>query len=201
MRSIGRVLLRGLMVLLPTVLTVYVCWWLIQSGESLLGGIIPKERYRPGMGLLAAVVLVFVVGLLTRLWLFRWVVDVIEGELNRIPLVKTLFGSIKDLVSFFPGQKTRPGMQKVVLAELGGAQILGIVVRETFVGLPEAFSREGEVLVYLPVSYQLGGHVVWMKASSLVEVKMSVPDAMRFAMTGGMSTTSGGQTAHPASST
>ena len=51
--------------------------------------------------------------------------------------------------------------------------------------------RDGEVLVYLPMSYQLGGFTVWVPKSSLTPVEMSIPEAMRFAMTGGMSTTSG----------
>jgi len=190
MRTIGKVLLRGLAVLLPTVLTIFIIWWMANGTEKLLKDFIPtKGYYFPGMGLLAAVILVFLVGLLTYFALFRWVVKLIEAELNRIPLVKTLFGSIKDLMAFFPGSKKKPSMKKVVLADIGGAKIVGMVTREDFGELPEPMQREGEVLVYLPMSYQLGGFTMWMSRSSLQPVDMTVADAMRFAVTGGMSTT------------
>jgi len=190
MRMIGKILLRGLAVLLPTALTVFIIGWIANGAETLLSRpILEKTFYFPGMGLLAAFVLVFLVGLLTYFTLFRWVVRLLEAELNRIPLVKTLFGSIKDLMAFFPGDEKKPSMKKVVLADVGGAKIVGMVTREEFEELPEPMQREGEVLVYLPMSYQLGGFTVWMPRSSVQPVDMTVAEAMRFAMTGGMSTT------------
>lgn len=189
MKTIGKLLLRGLAVILPSFVTIYVLWWAASGMESLLKDLVFEEYYVPGMGILLGLGVVLVVGILAGLWVFSALGRLLERLLERIPLVKTLYGSMKDLMAFFPSDKKKPSMKSVVLAHVGGAKIVGMVTREDFSELPEAMRREGEVLVYLPMSYQLGGFTVWMPRSELTTVDMTVAEAMRFAVTGGMSTT------------
>ncbi|HUU42476.1 MAG TPA: DUF502 domain-containing protein, partial [Planctomycetota bacterium] len=167
MRTIGKLLLRGLVVILPTFITLYVLWWIGSGTERLLMDLIPVEHYWPGMGILLGLLVVLAVGCLAGVWLFSRLGRLLEQLLEHIPLVKTLYGSMKDLMQFFPGDKKKPSMKKVVLAEIGGMKIVGMVTRETFDELPEAMRREGEVLVYCPMSYQLGGFTLWMPRSAL----------------------------------
>jgi len=203
MKTIGKLLLRGLVVILPSFITLYVLWWIAAGTETLLKDLIPPEHYWPGMGILLGLLVVLVVGILASVWVFSALGRLVEQLLEHIPLVKTLYGSMKDLMSFFPGDQKKPTMKNVVLAQVGDAKIVGMVTREDFEELPAPMRREGEVLVYLPMSYQLGGFTVWLPRTALTPVDMTVAEAMRFAMTGGMSTTPGGaepQSGSPAGS-
>jgi len=201
MRKLGKVMLRGLVVLLPTVLTIYLCWRIAAGTEAFLAGLIPERYYIPGMGLVAAVGLVFLVGLFAQWWVLNAFFRLIEREINRIPLVKTLFGAIKDLMAFFPGQGGQPTMARVVMTEIAGRKVMGMVTREDLSGLPQAMQRKDEVLVYIPMSYQIGGFTLWIPREALTPVEMSIPEAMRFAMTAGMSTTPEGVAAPPVEKT
>ena len=194
MKTIGKIVLRGLVVLLPLLVTIYIVWWMVSGAEATLGAFLkrrlPEGVYFPGMGIIVGLVLMFIVGLLTGLWVFNAVFRWAERQLSKIPLVKTLYGSMKDLMGFFPGAKDgkKKGMEHVVLVTVGGMRFIGMITREDFDDLPEGLRGEDEVLVYLPMSYQLGGFTVWVSRSATKHVELTVAEGMRFAMTGGMST-------------
>lgn len=191
MKTISKIFLTGLAAVLPVVLTVYILAWLGGSAEALLGGLIklllPDRWYRPGMGLTAGVALIFVIGLMLRTWIMRRVFVWGERLLNRIPLVKAIYGSIRDLMGFFAGGKGQ-GFSQVVLVRLGDTdmQLLGFVTREDFSDLPTGIGGSDRVAVYMPMSYQIGGYTALLPRSAVTPVSMSMQEAMRFAVTGGM---------------
>ena len=188
MKRIAKVMLRGLALVLPIIVTISILCWAGVTAESLLGNLIPSELYRPGMGIAAGLVLVFVAGILTSFWIFDWLFAWVEKQISRIPLVGTLYASIKDMTAFFQGGKGGSGFKEVVIVEIGGSRLIGVVTREDFSGLPEALHGKDEILVYLPMSYQMGGFTIWVSRSALKSVDLTVAEGMRFAMTGGMST-------------
>ena len=106
--------------------------------------------------------------------------------LERIPLVKTIYGGIRDLMGFFQGRSKESGPGNVVVVNVSGMKLLGFVTREDFRSLPSGIGEEGDVGVYLPMSYQIGGFTIFVPRSTLTAVDMSVEDAMRFTMTAGM---------------
>src|SRR6267142_5380559 len=91
MKSIGRIFLTGILTILPTLATLYLVVWLFAAVERFLGKqlllLLPDEYYRGGMGLLAALALIFLIGLLMRAWLFRQLVKAGENLLLKIPLI------------------------------------------------------------------------------------------------------------------
>lgn len=195
MKNVTRIMLQGVAAILPAVLTLYILFWLAATTEHLLGGIIqfiwPPAWYWPGMGLLLGVALAYGVGLLLEGWLMQRLLDWSEGLLNRIPLVKTLYGSVKDLIGFFAGNKAKSLEQVVtVVINSGGVplRLLGFVTRNDFKGLPAGIGADDMVAVYLPMSYQIGGYTVMVPRSAVQTVSMTREQAMRFIITGGMST-------------
>ena len=191
LNRIVRTFFSGLAVLLPIAITLALLLWLVEFAESLLGGVlrilIPDTAYHGGMGLLAALVLIFVTGLLMEAILFRRIVKWLEGLLDRIPLVKTVYGAVRDLMSLFSKTGSRK-FSKVVLATVPGmeAQLLGFVTLDDYQELPFAAAKE-TVAVYFPMSYQIGGYTLFLPRERLTPVKMSMEDAMRFVVTAGMS--------------
>lgn len=197
MRLIAKTFVKGLVVVVPLVVTGYAFYWLGTTAESVLGGLLqrmlPEGYYLPGLGVLAGFGVIFGVGVLMSLWLTRKLVHLGEAILERIPLVKTLYGSVKDLMSFFAveGEKKK-AMDQVVIVNLGDPypSLLGFLTREDLDEIIRDDSGEDLVAVYLPMSYQIGGFTVFVPRSSITETDLRVEDGMRFAMTAGVSSSS-----------
>lgn len=190
-RRLARTFFSGLAVVLPVVITVAVLVWLVEAAQSALATLFqwfaPAGAYHPGYGLLIALVLIFGVGALMEAVLFRRLWRWFEEFLNRIPLVKTVYSAVRDLMTLFSQTGSRK-FSRVVLVQLPDfpGQLMGFVTVEDFAGLPFQ-PAEGTVAVYLPMSYQIGGYTLFLPRSALTPLDMSLEDAMRFVVTAGMS--------------
>jgi uncharacterized membrane protein len=189
---LARTFLSGLAVVLPIVVTIAVLLWLVATAETLLGTVVnwvlPQGTTVPrGIGLVAALGLIFAIGVLMEAVYFRRLVRWIEEGLDRIPLVKTVYGAVRDLMSLFSKAGTRK-FSKVVMVKFSGieARLIGFVTIEDFTGLA-IDAGPGDVAVYLPMSYTIGGYTVFLPRKCLTPLDMSLEDAMRFVVTAGMS--------------
>ncbi|HUR39938.1 MAG TPA: DUF502 domain-containing protein [Verrucomicrobiae bacterium] len=194
MRRLARTFLSGLAVVLPIVVTIAVLAWLVRMTETALGAfvrvLLPDEFYAPGLGLLVALGLVFAVGVLMEAVYFRRLMRWFEALLERIPLVKTVYSAVRDLMSLF-SQSGSNKFSKVVMVKFPGTEagLLGFVTIEDFSGLPLT-PAEGTVAVYLPMSYTIGGYTALLPRAWLTPVDMTLEEAMRFVVTAGMSRSS-----------
>ena len=193
MKFIGRIFLTGILTILPILATIYLVVWLFTAVERFLGRqllfVIPDEYYRAGMGLLAALVLIFLIGLLMRAWLFRQVVKLGEGLLLKIPLIKVVYRALKDLFGLFSNDQKSDSLQ-VVSVQLPGTsmRLFGFLTRSDFSDMPKGVGLDDEVAVYLPMSYQVGGYTVLMPRNQVTAVPLSREEAMRFVLTAGLKT-------------
>lgn len=191
MKSIGRVFLTGVFTVLPVLATAYLLIWLFTTAESFLGKplrwLIPDDYYRGGMGLLVGVAVIFVVGVLMRAYIVRRVFAFTERMLLEIPLIKTIYAALRDFFALFAGQEDQDSLQ-VVTVRLPGSEmkLMGFVTRDDFSDLPKGIAGDGEVAVYLPMSYQVGGYTAFMPRNQLTPVDMSREQAMRFVLTAGL---------------
>lgn len=191
MKNLSKIFLTGLAALLPVLITLYVLLWFGRTAESVFGGIIkfalPDSWYYPGMGLLVGLVVIFLIGLLMRAWVVRRLFGFGERLLQRIPLVKTIYGSMRDLMGFFSGSKDQGFSQVVLVTIPGGAgKLMGFVTRDDFSDLPAGVGGADTVAVYLPMGFMIGGYTLLLPRSAIEPIDMSVQDAMKFAVTGGM---------------
>ncbi|RPJ38782.1 MAG: DUF502 domain-containing protein [Planctomycetaceae bacterium] len=192
MKKLGRLFLQGLIAILPIALTVYLVYWLAAFAESVLGKamrfVIGDDFYVPGSGVLAGFLITLGIGVLLRIWLFRKVFSLGETLLQRIPGIKSLYGSIRDMVGLFDASKQRE-FDKTVMVTLADENIrlMGLVTRESFGDLPEGIGDEQTVAVYLPMSYQMGGFTVMVPKAKITPVNMRIDQAMQFVLTAGVS--------------
>ena len=191
MKKIIREFLAGLAIILPVLITAYLLYWLAKSAEKSLGSLIrlilPEGWYWPGMGIAAGIVLIFVVGLLMQAWGVRSLVVWVERIVLRIPFIKTVYGAVRDLIGFITQGKDS-GLRQVVAVTIGDKkiQLIGFVTREDLSGLPKEIGGQKKIAVYLPMSYQLGGYTVIVPRSAVKPVDMSLEEATRFVLTGGV---------------
>lgn len=192
MQALVKLFLKGLAVVIPAALTLAILWWLARGAERLLGGLLtkflPEGWYIPGMGLLAAVAITMLIGLLTHVILFQRLFEIGEAVLARVPLIKTIYSSIKDFVAYF-SPDSQVASSKVVLVRLPGSsfELLGFVTREDFSRLPFDLTVDDPVAVYLPFSYQIGGYTLFLPRSCLTPVDLSFEDGMKLVLTGAVS--------------
>lgn len=192
MRKLGTYFVQGLVAVLPLVLTVYFLWWLGTTTEQALGtllrNLLPEGWYVPGSGLVIGFAIVCALGLLLRITWARWFWSTLEAQLERLPLIKTVYGSFRDFMGFFAGGDQQERMDQVVRVDLGegGPGVLGLVTNTAAEEVTGRAAEEGQVAVYLPMSYQLGGFMVLVPAESLEPIDMAVEDALRMIVTAGL---------------
>lgn len=190
-KFISKQVLTGLVTILPVVLTIYLLYWFAVSAESVLGDVIrlwlPQNLYWPGMGLVTGLVAVFIVGLLMHAYLVQRLFAKAEQLLYHTPVIKSIYPALRDFLNYF-SPETRKEFEQVVAVSLGdtGMQVIGFVTQANPNSLPEDFRDEDSVLVYLPLSYMIGGYAVLMPRSAIRPVNMSMEEAMRFTLTAGV---------------
>jgi uncharacterized membrane protein len=187
MKTVGRLLAKGLLTILPIVLTVYFIYWLGVTTESLLSGLLkvwlPAEIYIPGMGL----VVLIVIGLLVNAYVVRRVITFSESLILRIPVVKTVYSAVRDLTGLMKMGEKSGELQRVVMVQFGPGKVIGFVTQENAM-LPGLGSDEELVAVYMPMSYQIGGYTLYLPRDRIEPTDLTVEAAMRIVLTGGIQT-------------
>jgi len=190
MRRLWNTFLKGLAAVLPVALTIYLVWWLSVKAEDLLGGwlraILPTELYWPGLGLLVSFLLVLLAGVLVDAYIVRRFIRFGEALLARIPIVKTIFGAFKDFARFLPAGDKRRDLKRVVTWRFGSARLIGFVTEEHINPRMLPGSADDVVAVYFPMSYQIGGYTLYLPKHELEETQLSVEEAMRLVLIGGV---------------
>jgi uncharacterized membrane protein len=188
-KHLGRILLKGLVTILPIGLTVYLVYWLGTSTERLLATplqfFLPPGYYRPGIGLVAGFVLLFVVGLLVNAYIVRRILGFGESLILRVPVVKTVYSAIRDMTKLVNADGDKRELERVVMVRFGPGRMIGFVTQE-HADLPGFAGRSGLVAVYLPMSYQIGGHTLYLSRDRIEATDLTVEAAMRIVLTGGL---------------
>jgi uncharacterized membrane protein len=190
--------LQGIALLAPLTLTIALLVWLGHSVEMLVGGalagLLPQGWYVPGMGLAVGVLLTLAAGLLANIFLVRWLLNLLERVLDRIPLVKSLFQGLKDIARFLEQgpdkQFGRPVTVALPLGDGGGKiELVGFMMQEPAAlpraGVGDEAGADGRVAVYLPMSYQVGGYTLYLDSALVQSLDVRSDDALRAVLTGG----------------
>ncbi len=168
---------RGLVLLAPLAVTIYVSVVLFRTIDGWLGISIP------GVGFVATLLLITLVGFLGSNLLTRGAVSVFDSLLAKLPFVNLVYGSTRDLVKAFVGEKRR--FDKPVLVEMfpgGYAHVLGFVTQESLAQL----GHDKLVSVYVPQSYHWAGQVYVFPARAIQRLDASSAAMMAFIVSGGV---------------
>jgi len=195
----GAIFLNGIFVLAPAIITGYVIvkavWWLDATVRGLLERI--GTRAFPGLGVVVGLVGIYLVGLLAKSWVLGGVIGLGERLVERIPLVKSLYSSVKDMLQFLGGGGDKESRGKPVMVELerAGVSLLGLVTQEKPDPAPPG--QPDTQAVYLPMSYQLGGYTAYVPSSAVRPLEgVSVEELLRLCLTGGVGSRAGSKQ-HP----
>lgn len=190
MKRIMRYFFRGLLVFVPTGLTVLVVAYVVIYLDKLFGklfGNVPKVTTFPGLGfcigLVGTLLIITLIGFLASNFIGRSLVRLVDRIFKRLPLVKILYSSIKDLIAAFFGEAKK--FDKPVLVSLGPetyAKFIGFITRESL----ENFGLKDHVAVYFPQSYNFAGNVLIFPRKAVKPLDIPSSDAMTFIVSGGV---------------
>lgn len=183
MKLIANTFLKGLLLTLPLAITFGLLYWLLVSAEQVfklpLQVILPSGWYIPGMGVVFAMLVIFAFGVFAQAFLIKHLFDSVERLVDKIPFVKSLYSSARDLLNFMVGDK-KGDMQKVVTVTLDGEiKLIGFVTNED-VSLGE---QTDLIAVYMPMSYQMGGYLLYLPRSRVEPLNISAQQAMQQVLT------------------
>ncbi|MBA4743039.1 MAG: DUF502 domain-containing protein [Azoarcus sp.] len=191
MGVITRNILTGLITILPVTLTIYLLWWLVVTAENLLGrrllAVLPEGIYQPGLGVAIGLVLCFVVGLLMHTYVMQRLVEYGEGLFQKLPIVRSIYPTIRDFFEYFSPMRKKD-FRQVVAVKLpeNGLEVVGLVTQTDRNRMPRNFGNEDSVLVYLPMSYMIGGYTAVVPRANVRELDITMDEAMRFILTAGV---------------
>lgn len=169
--------LKGIVFLAPLAITIYVCYRVFTTIDGWLGISIP------GVGFVVTVMLITLFGFLAQSFLTRGVLNGVESLLNRLPFVRLVYSSTRDLLDAFVGEKRRFDQPVLVSPYPGGvARAIGFVTQESLGGL----GLPGHVTVYLPFSYSIAGQVLIFPTSAITPVNADSADVLAFIVSGGV---------------
>jgi len=180
------ILFAGALVLAPLAITAWVIWslgaWVDDLGRRALTAVGAGYKVYRGTGAIIVLAVIYLVGLLTHLRLLRALFNLLESLVTRVPGVKTIYESVRDLMKLFGGGSAQMG--RVVQYRVPGTDMamLGILTNETPFGVTQKGPGR-KVAVYTPFSYMLGGVTVFVSPDNIVEVDMSVEQCMKLCAT------------------
>lgn len=170
--------LRGLALTAPIALTLYVVWWVVKRVD----GLIPLPV--PGLGFLLVLAIITLVGFLGSNLITRGVVLLLDQTLERLPFVRILYGSARDLMNAFVGEKKRFNRAvSVAISADGAVKVLGFITRDSVDQLGVA----DHVAVYLPQAYNFAGQVILVPKDRVTPLSVDSAQAMTFIVSGGVS--------------
>ena len=191
MNSISKTFFTGLIAIIPLTLTLYLLFWLAGTAELVLGNIFtfffPDSWYIKGFGFVLGLAIAYFFGRFLETRTFLKLFNSFEELVFQIPVVKSIYTAIRDFISLFASEQ-QGKFKQVVLVNVpyGNGQQIGFITVSNFEELTHTFIADDQIAVYLPFSYEIGGNTVIMSRENVVEIDMSVEDAMRFIATAGV---------------
>jgi uncharacterized membrane protein len=182
--------LRGLLLLIPLVVTVMFLIWLSGYIEAVLKPVVlfalPDGLYVPGMALGLFLLIAFVLGVATRNVLMRKLGEVLEGWVERMPVIGRIYPVVRQLTDLLGGTDRTATGSRVVLVDVPDVEgrMFGIVLQSG--GSGPAWLPEDCDLVYLPMSYMVGGYALVLPRARLTTVDMRPGEAMQMIVMGGL---------------
>ena len=177
MNRFVKTLLKGLALLLPSALTVWILW----RTFVILDKILPFHT--PGLGFLALLGLVLVLGLLADNWFAGPLLQRLEKLLERLPVVRLLYKSLREMTEALVGER-RPFHHPVLVRPWPGseARLLGFLTRQDLTEL----GKPGWVSVYVPNAYAIAGQTFIVPAEMVENLPIESSQAMTFAVSAGV---------------
>jgi len=178
MKKLFGYFIKGLLVAVPLAVTIYVVYFVFTRIDGLM-----RINF-PGIGFIATIILITLIGYLASGIFFKGLMKMLDAQVSRIPLIKLIYSSLKDLMKAFVGEKKmfdRPVLVK--LYDSSEAMVIGFITRDdlSMLGIKDS------VAVYLPQSYNFAGNLIIVPRRNVTPLDKDGPEVMAFIVSAGLS--------------
>jgi len=200
--SFKSVLFAGILVTLPLLFTYFLLQFLFVKLDSQLSPLVTKllilagydlpENFRiPGIGLFALVFVIFTIGLLARNIIGKSIINIYEGVLTRIPLLKNIYVGAKQVIETF-GNSMGGSFNKVIMIEYPRLGIYALAfITSKSKGEVERRTGKEMMNIFLPTTPNpTSGFFLLVPTEDIIELDMSVEDGVKMIISGGLVTPS-----------
>jgi uncharacterized membrane protein len=198
MKSLLQLFFQGLLILLPFVLTIYLVYLIFtvldetifSASGALITSFFPSLEstlLTTFLGIIFTLAVIILTGIAGRLYLTRFLMNQIDNLMERIPLVKMLYNTLKDFFNAFFGEKK--SFDKPVTVYLNSERTVKLIGFITCDSL-EDLSLEDQVAVYLPQSYNFAGNLIIVDKGQVEPLDLPASKVMTFIVSGGVTTSS-----------
>jgi uncharacterized membrane protein len=190
-KHLKKTFIAGLAILIPLIVTVYIIYTVVSSVDTFISPVIRnitsnfigKSLYVPGTGFFLFIFITYLTGMLASNYIGKRLLAFGEAMLRKIPFVKGIYGSVKDMIDAFSTEKTR-SFKEVVFVDFPfkGRYALGFITKR----------MQGEeknlCAVFVPTTPNpTSGYLIFLPEEELMPVDMSVEDAIKYIVSLGTS--------------
>ncbi len=171
---------RGLIVVIPIIVTVYLFYYTITYLDGLIGVKIP------GLGFILSLTGITLIGFFGTGLITKPIFDIFDNVLDNTPGVKFIYSSVKDMLEAFVGDKKK--FTEPVLVEMSNSGImkLGFITKADLSDLGSENDLTDYVGVYFPHSYNFSGNLFIVPKSKLIKLNGKTGDLMKMVVSGGV---------------
>ncbi|MCL4481133.1 MAG: DUF502 domain-containing protein [Bacteroidetes bacterium] len=186
MKRLGTYFLQGLLLIAPLAATIYIVFFLFKFTDGLLSTYL-EEYFKlkiPGLGILIIFLLLIFLGIIGGTIIAKPITFVINRILEKTPLLRLIYTSVKDLFSAFVGKERKFHRPVVVLVdEQNDLWRMGFLTNDKIGEL----GLKDKVAVYFPLSYNISGILYLVPVNRIKPLNIPAADAMKFVISGGVS--------------
>lgn len=187
----------GILITAPVSLTIYLAWLFISFVDERVFSLLPPEYnpeaympfFIPGLGLLVVLVGLTLIGALTAGFLGRAARHMIEGILNRLPVIRSLYSAIKQIMETVLANKSS-AFRECVLIEYPreGLWTLGFITGTTR-GEVQDVTEDTLINVFVPTTPNpTSGFLLFVPEQDIIRLKMPIEDGLKLVISGGIVT-------------
>jgi uncharacterized membrane protein len=182
MKKIIAIFLKGVFLLAPIILTLFIIFKIYEIADGLFKGFLQSAGiYFPGLGVIVTLLIIFLAGLLASNLITNNLIKYFEKLLAKIPLLGNLYGIFKDTLGSFSANKK--GFSRLVRIDMpNGLKLLGFLTNDE----DKAFIPQGYVVVYLMQSMQWAGNIILVPQNMVEPIDVSAEEALKFIASAGL---------------
>ena len=185
MKKLVNYLLQGLLYIAPLGITAYIVYGIFTFMDGLLKELLIEffDIKIPGLGFLTLILFLILIGFLGRTFIAQPIKLLFKNIINRIPLLKFIYGAFNDLFSAFVGKEKKFSKPVLVKVNLNSdLEKLGFITEENL----ELLGEIEKVAVYFPHSYNFSGELFIVPKENVKLVHINSGDVMKFIVSGGV---------------
>jgi len=185
MKKLVNYFLQGLLYIAPLGITAYIIYGVFTFMDGLLQELLVKffDTKIPGLGFLTLILFLILVGFLGRTFIAQPIKLLFRNIIDRVPLLKFIYGAFNDLFSAFVGKEKKFSKPVLVKVNLNSdLEKLGFITEENL----ELLGEKDKVAVYFPHSYNFSGELFIVPRANIKPVDINSSEVMKFIVSAGL---------------